>query len=897
MTVESRHEIHLSRQLVDVRPFSEKFGEWLGVPFNLALLSIPVAFICIFLPMLIPVAYFSIFLMVFAHFVNKPLLPYRYPITKQDPQSKKSGDGILFLGNVESTSSFEKFKEIWLADDGLRKHMLILGSTGSGKSEALKSIFFNALAWSSGFFIADGKADNKLPVDVYSMTRSLGRDLDLLILNFLMAGKTPEQIRLSRKRRSNTLNPVSNADPDTIIQMGANLLPTVEGDAKNWQEKALNLWRALVTALCYLRDTRGQDLSISDFIDYLPLGKVEELYVLGYQEAEVLGEWSYGFVGIKNYLESGGCPGYMISKLLKKHNLVPDEDGPMGGRGGPMGGLGGKRGGNDQDQHAFEQHAYRTSQLMPALNLLDKSYGYIFRSKYPEIDMTDVTLRNRILVMLIPSLEKSAQEAENLGKLTIACLRVMMSKNLGSEVEGNYRQLIKDKATNSPYPYVAALDELAYYFSDGIAVMFAQARSLGICMIAAAQDLEKLTEGSRSAEAGAMFANQTNKVFMRIDDHNKTPEMIQKIIGKAKVAVRKRYESSDLGWKRQMDIDVEEVDRVTLQQLQKFEAGQAIFQSSGVTRMLRAFYMGKDLDAHRPNDFRINRFLQISSPSEDEVKALSMPIGLEQDPYQKGIDLLRKLKFDDRVDLRVQSHPVIDAIADCAQTIPEFIEPQERAILLYQAAAKAMREFKKLPDTGVAEKSPPRAEAPMSSSSPSEDDEVDDILDNLLRPIPFERKPADQVLGDAHESSAKAVKVGLVSPDAGLRAAIMDPMDALLSSGRGINLGPGETYDDPWRPMKSSQKDSGWIEAGLQDASAMRNTRRSADNTVVGFTKHTLEKIERVEGILGTEDPAQAAQILQRVVSARVTPDAQSGVICDPDNIDAYFQVLEDDIS
>jgi intracellular multiplication protein IcmO len=904
MSIEARYELKLKKQIVDVRPASEKFGEWLGMPLNLVLATAPLAILWVVVPMFMPIGLVVISLMVFAHFVNKPILPYRYPSSEIDPKKGKPGDGILFFGSVDSKSSYEAFKEVWLSDDDLRKHMLILGSTGSGKSETLKSIFFNSLAWSSGFFIADGKADNKLPVDVYSMVRSLGRDLDLLILNFLMAGKTPEEIRTSRRRRSNTLNPFSSADPDTIIQMGANLLPKVDGDAKNWQEKALNLWRALVTALCYLRDTQNRDLSITDFIEYLSLNKVEELYVLGYEESERIGDWSYGFVGIKNYLESGGCPGYQTSKLLKKHGLVPDEDPPA------RGGFGAKKGGNDQDAHAYEQHAYRTSQLMPALNLLDKSYGYIFKSKYPEIDMTDVTLRNRILVMLIPSLEKSAQEAESLGKLTIACLRVMMSKNLGSEVEGDYTSLIKDKATNSPYPYVAALDELAYYFSDGIAVMFAQARSLGICMIAAAQDLEKLTEGSRSAEAGAMFANQTTKFFMRIDDHNKTPEMITKIIGKAKVAVKKRYESTDLGWKRTSDIDVDEVDRVTLQQLQEFGAGQGVFQASGVTRMLKSFYMGLDLEAHRPKDFRVNRFLQVASPTPDEVYALSIPIGAETSPHKKGQELVKKLKHEEPVSMSFQEDPVINAIAKCAREIGEHVEPQERAIMLYLAATAALRAAKEVPST----EKPPKHDAqsfgpagPASERTPEEvdpDDGTIDVLGNLFNPeMPFERKPADQVLGGTPEPVVfeKKVEPALPSAEPAIKAAIVDPMDVLINSGRSLNLGPGETYDNPWRPIKTSHKDPSWIESGLDSAANMRKTPRALDAngvpTVVGFTEPTLKKVESIEAVLGTENPTQSARVLEQVVSARLTPDTQSVMEIDPDNLDAFFQTLEDSIN
>ena len=42
----------------------------------------------------------------------------------------------------------------------MRTHVLIFGSTGSGKTEALVSIAFNALVQGSGFIYVDGKGDN-----------------------------------------------------------------------------------------------------------------------------------------------------------------------------------------------------------------------------------------------------------------------------------------------------------------------------------------------------------------------------------------------------------------------------------------------------------------------------------------------------------------------------------------------------------------------------------------------------------------------------------------------------------------------------------------------------------------------------------------------------------------
>src|SRR5690606_20356487 len=122
------------------------------------------------------------------------------------------------------------------------------------------------------------------------------------------------------------------------------------------------------------------------------------------------GSWSYGYSSIKNYLEAG-CPAYSVEKLLKKHNLADGGAAPApSARRAPPGRD------TEQDPAALEQHGYRVGQLMPVLNLLDKTYGYIFRASFSEIDMIDVALHNRILFLLIPSLEKSSQEAENLGK-------------------------------------------------------------------------------------------------------------------------------------------------------------------------------------------------------------------------------------------------------------------------------------------------------------------------------------------------------------------------------------------------------------------------------------------------------------------------------------------------
>ena len=768
--IENRHEVDISRRIADIRPWSTKAAEALSDKSNFVFWCFSVVFLSVFFPVLLPVTTLIFVGLCVSFALNKDILPYRYPVSVKDPTTNKKGEGIFYFGFVRSKNDYEKFKQIWLSDDDLRKHMLILGSTGSGKSETLKAIFFNALAWSSGFFVADGKADSKLPNDVYATTRSFGRDFDLLILNFLLGGSTPEQIRKSRRRRTNKINPFSSADADTIIQMMSNMLPKVEGEGKNWQEKALNLLRSLVIALCYKRDTAGFELSVSTFIDYLALPKIEELYVEGYQEAQRTGSWSYGYNGIKAYLESGGCPGFKLDKLMAKFNLTGDAPTAPPGFGGARPSAAKS---NEQDNQVYEQHSYRSTQLLPVMNLLDKTYGFIFRDKYPEIDMIDVTLNNRILVMLIPSLEKSAQEAENLGKLAIACLRVMMGKNLGSEVEGSKVAIQDSKATNAPYPYVVALDELGYYFADGIAVMFAQARSLGFCMVAAAQDLKKLTEGTREAEAGAMVANTTNKIFMRIDENDKTLKLVQESLGKVSVAAYREFEFTGVGWQREREVNIQEVDRVSTKDMQKMKAGEAIINAAGNIEHAMSFYVGDDIKKYQVKDFYVNRFLQVPTPSEERVLQRSLPLDALNSRQAKGNIMMSFLKGHREVGYTIAPDAMMEAVGQVSAMLQgkeQVIPAYERGIAYFEAARRvveaemAAAAGAKKQSAGTVER-PPAEQEEMTGASikqrakqaPSEGGKAE-VLDGLVgNGVPAQVDPAAAAAGAGATSKVEVV--------------------------------------------------------------------------------------------------------------------------------------------
>src|SRR5690606_11248750 len=92
--------------------------------------------------------------------------------------------GIMFIGNERATN-----KELWVSNNDARTHFLFLGTTGSGKTEGLKSMVTNALCWGSGYVYIDGKADVDLWGALYSLGRRFGRDDDMLLLNYMTGNK------------------------------------------------------------------------------------------------------------------------------------------------------------------------------------------------------------------------------------------------------------------------------------------------------------------------------------------------------------------------------------------------------------------------------------------------------------------------------------------------------------------------------------------------------------------------------------------------------------------------------------------------------------------------------------------------------------------------------------
>ena len=494
-------------------------------------------------------------------------------------------DGILYLGNDTRTN-----EEIWFTNNNARTHTLYLGTTGSGKTFGLKSFSCNALTWASGYIYIDGKADTDLWSTLSAMARRFGRDDDLLIMNYMTGGS-------GGRVPSNTLNPFSSGSASYLTNMLVSLMPDAGGDNAMWKERAISLVMAIMPCLVWKRDNQNIPLSIGMVRTYLTFKATIKLS----RDAAVPHMIRTGLIAYLNEL-----PGYVDS--------VFDDNGdekPQPPDAGPV-----------DTSVPRQQHGYLSMQFTRSMSSLGDDYGFIFDTQAADIDIMDVVLNRRILVVLIPALEKSSDETANLGKIIASTLKGMMGSTLGSTIEGDTATAIENKPTTSSTPFMAIFDEVGYYVAQGMAVMAAQARSLGFALIFSAQDLPALEKRVKE-EARSITANCNIKLFGKIEDPTQTKEFFEKTVGQALVTEVQGFSRNGPGGMGNNYMDSQQASiqvrgRVAYEYLKGFTEGKAICSFGMVLSEMMLY----NSDIGHAKAMRVHRFLPIPPPSEEALQNL-----------------------------------------------------------------------------------------------------------------------------------------------------------------------------------------------------------------------------------------------------------------------------------
>jgi intracellular multiplication protein IcmO len=581
--IEARHEVNPRRLHRDVRPGLEKFFTAISDPRVSAACGVGAAVFAVMMPLsahALPLVVL-IFALTARFSRSSRKLPLRMPkatkaVDFNDPKPGRGGynkaRGIFHLGNDNEG------KEIWASKTDLLTHMLVLGATGAGKTESLVSISSGALSMGAGLIYVDAKAAPSLAWQIISLARRLGREDDLLLINYLTGSAT--LVGRRSDRLSNTTNPFAHGSADALTQILTSMIPPPAGENAVFAERAIALVSAIMYPLVELRDAGKVMLGASTIREYLNFSKVIEL-----ANRRDVSEKSRSIVA--QYL--GSLPNYDPS-------LPAAQQDPESGR-----------------QFGFAQQYFTRS-----MSSLADAYGHIYWTEMGEVDFRDVVYSRRILVVLLPALEKAPAELANLGKIILSALREAISSGLGSKIEGTRQEVLEALPTASEVPMSLVLDEYGYMAVEGFSVVAAQARGLGIATVYAGQDWSGFKRGSET-EAGQVWGNTRIKVIGALED-NESMRMLNEAIGEAVVSESSGYtipSYSSLGtsYADMQNASFTMRKRIDNLDLQGQLEGQVHILTRGSVIRGDLYYANPKL----VNEMRVNRFLKVCDPSEKEA--------------------------------------------------------------------------------------------------------------------------------------------------------------------------------------------------------------------------------------------------------------------------------------
>ena len=679
----------------DTRGIFERLGDASKERANTGRLMLILAVVCVFFPgwteLVLLVGGLALSLgMWLSRF---EVLPMRLPATSgltdyHDPKpGRRPGkrgferaSGTFFLGNARGYMPLwwdtilrrclgRSFEEVWASSRDVLTHLLVLGSTGAGKTEALLSYSWNYLTMGAGLIYGDAKAAPKLAMQIYRMARMVGRDDDCRFLNYFTgtARKTGDE------RLGNTMNPFTHGSAESLSQLLQGLIPTSEGENAIFSEKAVALINSLMYALEEKRDRNEIVLSPASIAEYLSLEKCYDI-----TRDESLSERSR--TSMRTFLSTS--VGFELSKPLQK-----------------------------QGEEVARQFSFAQAYFTRALLSLSDTYGHIFNVPYGEVDYPDVVRNRRILAILLPAMEKPPQELLNLGKINLTGLRNAMAEGLGDGIEGTVVEVLDGLPTASNVPTALVIDEYPYIATKGFAIAAAQGRGLFVSAAFGGQDIAGFERADKE-EAEQIVANTNIKYLMKLDDPSKTWDLFKNLAGEMYVTESAGYQIGQgigaLGYADQMSANIQQRSRISIRDAQEQIEGEAHLFSRGEITRIQVFHAGVSLP--KDAELRILRHVVVVPPGFNHV--------LRAQPTRTLLNTLHQITaYRPAVEMCVDSDEaaLVGAFAELSNAGTRSLSPRIINVALRAHALIERNEAGVSDDTGEASEEP-RADEPDATT-------------------------------------------------------------------------------------------------------------------------------------------------------------------------------------
>ena len=366
-----------------------------------------------------------------------------------------------------------------LGQDQLLRHQLVMGTTGSGKTEYLLRLAEQQVIHGGGLLLVDGKGERPLVNRLAGILHEAGRLDDYFVLDF------------GEDAPTNRFNALATATSDDVTEFMVQMMDN-PGHMDVWKARSMALLRGVVACAV---DMRGPD-----FVpDYARLRRMLNLNNLVFLVTgkRMEGEEAHApterirpesMARLRAYLDA--LPGFRWTRSNSPHRLSGE---------------------------AVAQHGYLLSNLFRVMDDLVHTFGHCFGDGPGDIDMIDIMDRHRVMLVLLPSLSRSPEVVRALGRLVLGALRGAMRVRLKSG----------PPTTDIPANLVI-MDEVGAYAMPGLDMMAAQARSLRLGMVFATQTLSSLQHAGKELSEN-ILGNCGTKIFLRCEDAFATSELARKI--------------------------------------------------------------------------------------------------------------------------------------------------------------------------------------------------------------------------------------------------------------------------------------------------------------------------------------------------------------------------------
>lgn len=568
---------------------------FIGILFVLSLIGGSVGFYALLLALILSIPTYN-------HKIKYPMFApqsletrdYANPGLNGERFTKASGISYLGLDIITKLPVYSN-------NDVDRQHKFLLMTTGGGKTETIlaANIAAGACIQGSGFCFVDGKATVDMLHKTMGILRRFNRDKDLLVIN-LMKGDIDFRVN-NEQIVTNSINPTAQGSYSQISEL---LKPLLGDDKKGggdvWKKRAEAYIDGTTLIFCYLRDYHQIEFTVNTYREYLTVQDTIKLYYGILITGERVSLPKDISASLFSFLDT--VAGMTEAVMLEVSN---DNDEGL-------------------TSDILSQYGFISMQVAPMFNILATDYGHVFGQVSAEVDLTDVVLRRRALVVLIPTLSYGDATINTLASIVVSSIRGMLSKQLGGVVAGSPEEEKLKRSYSSDSPFRVDFDEVTSYLIGGMDKIASMGRSIGIAATFGTQELGAM-KAKDSVVTSAVWGSTNTKIIGKIEDSDVTLKIINDRLGQVNVTQASDFSVDYSGMipvnKEPTSIKVQSVPKLNIGDLTSLKNGQSYVIFEDRVIRLKGFYIPDGV--YEAEYVELNHFVTVQEPSKNDLSILS----------------------------------------------------------------------------------------------------------------------------------------------------------------------------------------------------------------------------------------------------------------------------------